>query len=129
MTCKDACSFIISNKLPATVFVEDVFLVALSHAKLPLLLRAIRRIGTKRHRIGGESTNISTKPTHCHTHTPDRDLKNVGPYLLEVCKLLNNRGAVRLLLTIQELMKDYVRAALTSIKVSMATSDVGAKLK
>lgn len=100
---EDACSFIISNKLPATVFVEDVFLVALSHAKLPLLLRAIRRI--------------------------DRDLKNVGPYLLEVCKLLNNRGAVRLLLTIQELMKDYVRAALTSIKVSMATSDVGAKLK
>lgn len=42
---QDACSFIIASKLPANLFVEDVFLVALSHAQLPFLLRAIRKIG------------------------------------------------------------------------------------
>lgn len=42
---EDAMSFIITNKLPQSVFVDELFLYCLSHSKLLHLKRAILKIG------------------------------------------------------------------------------------
>ncbi len=53
-------------------------------------------------------------------------LRKVGvsaarPYLLDLCRHLNTQGAYHHLLSIQLLMRDHLRAALTSIKLSHTT--------
>jgi len=42
---EDAMSFIITNKLPQTIFVEELFQHCLAHSKLLQLKRAILKIG------------------------------------------------------------------------------------
>eukprot|EP01087_Luapelamoeba_hula_P024804 TRINITY_DN9571_c0_g1_i1.p1 TRINITY_DN9571_c0_g1~~TRINITY_DN9571_c0_g1_i1.p1 ORF type:complete len:900 (+),score=149.53 TRINITY_DN9571_c0_g1_i1:278-2701(+) len=99
----DAVSYILTNELPSSVFIEEVVMHCISHGKINQLKQAIR--------------------------TTDPGLTGAMDHLLALCKYLNGLGAYTVLLDIQLFMGDFVRAGLTCIKLFHETSDVSGKVR
>lgn len=59
----------------------------------------------------------------------DPDLSRSKPYLIATCKYLNEQKAFKTLVSFQVFMRDFVRAALTCIRVFMDTNDANYRVQ
>jgi hypothetical protein len=98
-----ACALVVDNKLEPEVFLERLVVPCSDNSLLSELKNAFEKV--------------------------DPALTRSQPYLLATCKYLNEQKAFKTLVTFQTFMKDYVRAALTCIRVFMDTTDYNGKLK
>ena len=99
---EDACRYVLLNNISSTTFIEEVFIYSLSHGKMDSLFQCLMKIDPQ-----------GTKSV---------------PYMIEICKYLKLKKAYTLLLRVQTLMKDNVRAGLTCIKLFNAGIDINTKL-
>ena len=98
-----ACQHVLMNRLEADVFLEKIVVPCIENCLLGELKAALEKV--------------------------DANLERSQPYLMSLCKYLNEQKAFKTLVTFQVFMKDYVRAALTCIRLFMDTSDPVYRIK
>jgi len=99
----DACSFILTNNLSPKIFIDEVFTYCIARSAISDLKRAMLSVDPK--------------------------LSASKPYLLALCKYLNNEKAYSVLLEFQLFMKDNVRAGLTSIQLFQTTDSPSKQIR
>jgi hypothetical protein len=92
-----ACNHVLNHGIDAEVFLERIVIPCTDNSLLGELKSALEK--------------------------SDPHLMKSQPYLMIICKYLNEQKAYKTLVTFQVFMRDYTRAALTCIRIFMDTSD------
>jgi zinc finger FYVE domain-containing protein 26 len=100
---EDACRYVFAQSLPISIFIEDIVESCILRKLTSHLIQVLKKI--------------------------DPSLNKWRDYLNGLCRYLNEKGALKLLLEFLSLLGDHIRCGVTYIKLFIEESDVNLQLK